>query len=557
MNLTNFGKSAALLSLAYGLAGSASADIDKLATYASMRAIAAEQQSIRGVPSEQNRSNELQAQFDALKASMGGDDPTTMTEAVTGATSASAKAATVAPTPPPGLIVTTTTVTNSTPTAIPTGPAVVTSTVLVAGAGPYLWDVDLSTSLTHTFAADLDITIQSPTGTVVTLTSDNGAGNDNVFNGTLWDDDANDPVTDHVYTNLVTATPLVPEEAFGAFRGEDPNGTWTITISDDLSGDGGSLDAWTLDLFTLTTAPIETSAVFSNATPVPIADVTTTSSTIIVAGAGTTLTAIDLTTAIQHTFSADMDITLQSPAGTIVTLSTDNGAGNDDIFNGTNWNDKANPAGQVPYTSNNGVTTDQLYANLTVATPLVVEEALSAFVGEDPNGTWTLAITDDLAGDTGTLNNWTLNITTGIGLLPLTSTPASGTPVALPVFTVGGAATTALVNFQNPNASAASVTCTTTGPDFTVAPSPLALPAAGNADVTVSFSTAVVGPYSDTLVCTGSGGEAFSFPLTGTAVAAPVVLPALAIPSLGMASRLLLVFGLLGFGLLLVRQRNA
>ena len=41
---------------------------------------------------------------------------------------------------------------------IPTGPAVVTSTVVVSGAGPFLWDLDLTTNLTHTFAADLDVT---------------------------------------------------------------------------------------------------------------------------------------------------------------------------------------------------------------------------------------------------------------------------------------------------------------------------------------------------------------------------------------------------------------
>ena len=36
----------------------------------------------------------------------------------------------------------------------------------------------------------------------------------------------------------------------GAFIGEDPTGTWTLTICDDLAGDGGSLDSWSLDLTT-------------------------------------------------------------------------------------------------------------------------------------------------------------------------------------------------------------------------------------------------------------------------------------------------------------------
>ena len=406
--------------LGFALSNPASAEIDKLATYAQMKAIAQQIQAIRGQANEQATLEQLQAQYDALMASMGGDDPTKMHESAAPANGGQIvpqiSPLAIVPPPPAGFVVTTTSFTNSTPTAIPTGPAVVTSTILVSGAGPYLWDVDLTTFLQHTFAADLDITIQSPSGTVVTLTTDNGAGNDNVFNGTVWDDQAGDPVSDHVYTNLTTATHLSPEEALGAFRGENPNGTWTITISDDLAGDGGSLDSWSLDVHTLPSTPIETTSPFSNNTATPILDVATVTSDIVVSGMGTTLTSVDLTTFITHTFSADLDITLKSPAGTVIKLTTDNGAGNDDVFNGTNWNDKANPAGQVPYTTNSGLVTDNPYVNLVTAASLVPEQPLSAFLGENPNGTWTLSIADDLAGDTGTLNNWTLNITTGIGL---------------------------------------------------------------------------------------------------------------------------------------------
>src|SRR5262249_21358395 len=175
----------------------------------------------------------------------------------------------VVPTAPTGCTVTTTNTVNNTPVAIPTGPAVVSSTINVVGAGTYLWDLNMQTFITHTFAADLDITIQSPAGTIVTITTDNGAGNDDGFNRTVWDDQANPCgqvtyttnnglVTDHAYVNGVVATPLVPEEPLAAFRGENPNGTWTITISDDLAGDGGSLNSWALETSTLSAVPTET-----------------------------------------------------------------------------------------------------------------------------------------------------------------------------------------------------------------------------------------------------------------------------------------------------------
>ena len=168
-------------------------------------------------------------------------------------------AAASAPPPAAGCALRTATFTNSTPVPIPTGPAVVSSNIVVAGAGAYLRDADVQTFITHTFAADLDVTVRSPAGTVVTLTTDNGGSNDNVFNGTVWDDDANPAgqvpyvtdnglATDHAYVNLTLASPLVPEEAMGAFIGENPNGTWTLTVSDDLAGDGGSIDSWGLAL---------------------------------------------------------------------------------------------------------------------------------------------------------------------------------------------------------------------------------------------------------------------------------------------------------------------
>src|SRR5690349_17715384 len=67
--------------------------------------------------------------------------------------------------------------------AIP-DPGVITSTITVAGLGAFIWDVRVYTTITHTRNADLDLVLISPAGTRVTLSSDNGGDNDNVFNGT-------------------------------------------------------------------------------------------------------------------------------------------------------------------------------------------------------------------------------------------------------------------------------------------------------------------------------------------------------------------------------------
>jgi subtilisin-like proprotein convertase family protein len=329
----------------------------------------------------------------------------------------------VAPPPaPPGFTATTTSFTQSTPTHIPPGPAVVTSTLNVSGAGPFLLDVDFFARIPHTFASDLDITLMSPAGTIVTITTDNGSGNDSVYNGTLWDDDANPGgqvpyttndgmTTDHAYVNRTVATPLTPEEPFGAFVGENPNGIWTLTVSDDAGGDSGDVNIWRLDITTIGGTPPTISETFSSdTTAIAIPDTTTVLKTITVSTACTYLMDLNLTTFITHTDNSDLDMTITSPSGTVVTLGTDNGLSNDNAFNGTFWDDDADTTGQVPYTTNTGLVTDHPYTNLVTATPLAPEEALAAFIGENPNGVWTLRIRDDAVTDVGSFRSWQMNL---------------------------------------------------------------------------------------------------------------------------------------------------
>ena len=405
------------------------------------------------------------ARYAQLGKQLGGDDPGDVLGPYAGSSVAAAPIHNkVVPSTPAGCGVATATFTQSTPVAIPGGPAVVSSTLVVSGANPYLFDLDMTTFITHTFPGDLDITLTSPAGTIVTITTDNAGTNDNVYNGTLWDDDANPAgqvpyttnnglVTDHAYAIGVTATPLVAEEPLAAFIGENPNGTWTLTISDDTAVDGGSLDSWSLAVTTFPSAPTtaNTAATQSTPTAIPGGPAVITSS-IVIAGAGTSILDVDMTTFITHTFPGDLDITLTSPAGTVVTITTDNAGTNDNVYNGTVWNDDANPAGQVPYTTNNGMVTDHAYAIGVLASPLTPEEALGAFIGENPNGTWTLTISDDTAVDGGSLDSWSLDIDTfGCASADLSVTKDDGVTAVAP-----GGSTTYTIVVANAGPSAAN-----------------------------------------------------------------------------------------------------
>jgi len=122
--------------------------------------------------------------------------------------------------------------------------------MVISGAGTSIGRVVLFTNITHTYASDLDITLTSPAGTVVTVTTDNGAGNDNTFAGTSWDPSSTNAPSDYVFANLVVAPLLATEGSFDNFLGQDPNGTWTLTIADDAGGDHGLLNQWDLTIST-------------------------------------------------------------------------------------------------------------------------------------------------------------------------------------------------------------------------------------------------------------------------------------------------------------------
>jgi subtilisin-like proprotein convertase family protein len=315
--------------------------------------------------------------------------------------------------------------------------APVTSTIVVSGLDTRILDLNVRTFITHTFNADLDITLTSPAGTVVTLSTDNGAGNDNVFNGTIFDDQNATSLVDFVTTNLVPIVAIQPEEPLSAFFGENPNGTWTITIDDDLTGDVGSLASWSLDFVTTPVAlPAFNTATATVSTPTNILDVATINIPVTVSSPNNFITDVNLLANITHTFAADMDIFLISPAGTVVQLSTDNGGGNDNIFAPTLWDDDANPGGTLPYTNNgaaagpNGVTTDQLYGNLVAIPTLTPESPLSRFWGENPNGVWTLRVTDDLAGDVGVVNSFTITVQSALNQLCTVASPLTALNLA-------------------------------------------------------------------------------------------------------------------------------
>jgi subtilisin-like proprotein convertase family protein len=141
--------------------------------------------------------------------------------------------------------------------------------------------------------------------------------------------------------------------------------------------------------------------------PTPIADLTTITSTLFFTGLST-ISDVNLTLDVTHTFASDLNAYLISPSGTRVELFNHVGGGENDLQN-TTLDDEADlpiTAGLAPFTGS-----------------FRPDGLLGDFDGEDPNGIWTLEITDDSVGDSGVLNGWSIQI---LGTELSTTTDADG-----------------------------------------------------------------------------------------------------------------------------------
>jgi|GEM_PF-6436010 len=132
-------------------------------------------------------------------------------------------------------------------------------------------------------------------------------------------------------------------------------------------------------------------AAISNTLPATVSTITVTESQVI--------TDVNVDVNINHTWVADMEITLTSPAGTELILFDQGCSANDLMFT---FDDE----GEGDLADCTAGTDNQAY-------PLesyVPSNPLAIFIGEDTAGDWTISITDTAGGDDGTFNSWGLDL---------------------------------------------------------------------------------------------------------------------------------------------------
>ena len=153
---------------------------------------------------------------------------------------------------------------NNTSTPLP-DVATTNIPITVAGFAGSVGKVTLSLHLTHTFDADLNISLISPDGTIIDLSSGNGGGGDNYGTScaarTIFDDNAATSITAGIAPFAGTFKPEGSLAAFNGKSGVQVNGNWTLRITDAAALDFGTFFCATLALSTLECTSGATTAV--------------------------------------------------------------------------------------------------------------------------------------------------------------------------------------------------------------------------------------------------------------------------------------------------------
>ncbi len=119
--------------------------------------------------------------------------------------------------------------------------ATTTSTIVISQAGT-ITDINVKLNITHSWDADLDVFLIAPDETRVELFTDVGSSGDN-FSNTILDDEAATAITSGT---APFAGSYRPEGSLAVLDGKSITGTWTLEVTDDTSGDIGTLNSWSL-----------------------------------------------------------------------------------------------------------------------------------------------------------------------------------------------------------------------------------------------------------------------------------------------------------------------
>ncbi|TKS56471.1 S8 family serine peptidase [Mesohalobacter halotolerans] len=137
---------------------------------------------------------------------------------------------------------------NDTPVNIvSSGPNLVQSVINISGVSQtnFIEDINVNFELTHTWLADLEVTLTSPAGTTITLLDQPC---DNLDDVDVTFDDKGLAQSCNGFNPPALLGLIKPDEKLSTFVGENLNGDWILTVNDMFPGDGGSIDSFGIEL---------------------------------------------------------------------------------------------------------------------------------------------------------------------------------------------------------------------------------------------------------------------------------------------------------------------
>lgn len=122
----------------------------------------------------------------------------------------------------------------------------ISTSIVIADSVGVINDIDVRVDISHTFNADLDVTLTHvPSGKSVTLFADAGGG-DNGFKIGLNDEAPFSITTADHPDGLRIRGVFKPAVLLSFFDGVDASGEWRLSVTDDAGGDTGTLNGWSL-----------------------------------------------------------------------------------------------------------------------------------------------------------------------------------------------------------------------------------------------------------------------------------------------------------------------
>lgn len=255
-------------------------------------------------------------------------------------------------------------------------------------------DLEVTLSLDHTWASDLEITLIAPDGSSAVLVADQGGATDMTGTTVTFSSSATTANSDFG-TCAGGACTILPEGSFTCL--DYSPGTWLINVNDDAGGDDGNITAASIEFVPGGSAAPAAygSATATSSGPLPIfipSNATTTLDFNVGGVASADFVKVDLD--LDHTWAGDLEIVIEAPDGSTATM-IDNIGGNIDLI-----------AGDIMTIEHCGANGADMAACGGASCSLAIQDDIAAFMGALPgvNGLWQLHITDTATGDQGNVN---------------------------------------------------------------------------------------------------------------------------------------------------------